>query len=197
MNPLATLLSLPASGPLGLLTWIARQVAKAAAQQLLDPGRIETALLQLERRLEDGVIDEAAFEAEEERLLAELAEITALRAAEAKAGTEEDGEEDEDEAQDGDSDEAQAEAGAEAAGSNPEGEAGSGKPETGANIEADLIPTALAPSSGPAPARLDLPRKTSVPGELVPQEARAQEEQVLAAQAQAAQVREANAWTHL
>ena len=103
MNPLATLLSLPASGPLGLLTWIARQVAKAAAQQLLDPGRIETALLQLERRLEDGVIDEATFEAEEERLLAELAEITALRAAEAKAGTEEeDGEEDEDEAQDGD-----------------------------------------------------------------------------------------------
>ena len=95
MNPLGTLLGLPVSGPLGLLNWIARQIANAATQQLLDPARIETALLHLERQLEDGLIDEATFEAEEERLLAELAEITTLRAAEANAASAEDDSEDE------------------------------------------------------------------------------------------------------
>jgi hypothetical protein len=80
MGPFATLLGLPVSGPIGALTWIARQVAEAVEQQWLDPARIEAALLTLERQLEQGAIDEAAFEAEEERLLAELAEIRALRA---------------------------------------------------------------------------------------------------------------------
>ena len=95
MNPLTTVLTLPISGPLGALTWIARQIANAATQQLLDPARIETALLLLERRLEDGQIDEATFDIEEEKLLQELAEITAMRAAEASALTEDPDEADE------------------------------------------------------------------------------------------------------
>ncbi len=82
MGPLSALLSLPVSGPMSGLTWLARQIEKAALQEMLDPARIETALLALERRLESGEIDEATFEAEEERLLEELSEITALRAAE-------------------------------------------------------------------------------------------------------------------
>jgi hypothetical protein len=80
MGPLGTLLSLPVGGPLSGLTWLARQIANAAVQEILDPGRIETALLLLERKLEQGEIDEATFEAEEERLLEELAEIGRLRA---------------------------------------------------------------------------------------------------------------------
>ena len=83
MGTLSTLLGLPVSGPLSGLGWIARQIAAAARQQMLDPKRIETALLLLERRLEDGQIDEATFEAEEALLLEELAEIGAMRAAEA------------------------------------------------------------------------------------------------------------------
>ena len=66
------LLALPVAGPLGALGWLARQVAQAALDQWRDPARIEAALLALERRLEAGEIDEAAFEAEEARLLAEL-----------------------------------------------------------------------------------------------------------------------------
>jgi hypothetical protein len=85
MGALGTLLGLPVSGPIGALTWIARQVAEATEQQLLDPARIEAALLALERQLEQGAIDEAAFEAEEERLLAELAEIRAIKRGEAVA----------------------------------------------------------------------------------------------------------------
>jgi hypothetical protein len=88
MGSLSTLLSLPVSGPLSGLGWIARQIAAAARQQMLDPKRIETALLLLERRLEDGQIDEAAFEAEEALLLEELAEIGAIRAAEARGEAE-------------------------------------------------------------------------------------------------------------
>jgi hypothetical protein len=88
MGPLATILGLPISGPIGARTWIARQIANAAMQEMLDPDRIETALLLLERKLEDGQIDEATFEAEEDRLLQELAEITELRAAEAAEGAE-------------------------------------------------------------------------------------------------------------
>ncbi len=80
MGPLVGLLGLPFTGPIGTLTWIARQVADAAMQQQLDPARIEAALIALERRLESGEIDEAAFEAEEAELLDELAEIRRLRA---------------------------------------------------------------------------------------------------------------------
>lgn len=79
IDPLA-LLSLPVRGPLGGLAWLARQVTEAAMQQWLDPKRIEAALLALERRLEAGEIDEAAFEAEEEKLLAELQEMRAIAA---------------------------------------------------------------------------------------------------------------------
>ena len=96
MGTLTTLLGLPVSGPMSALTWIARQIANAASQELLDPSRIETALLLLERKLEDGEIDEAAFEAEEDRLLQELAEITELRAAEAQAAGDDPAEDSED-----------------------------------------------------------------------------------------------------
>ena len=89
MDPVTTILTLPVGGPLRALTWLARQIANAATQQLLDPTRIEAALIALERRLEDGQIDEATFEAEEALLLEELAEIGELRAAEARAASEE------------------------------------------------------------------------------------------------------------
>jgi hypothetical protein len=69
---------------MGALTWLARQIENAARQEMLDPARIETALRALERRLDSGEIDDAAFEEEEERLLEELAEITRLRAEEAE-----------------------------------------------------------------------------------------------------------------
>ncbi len=81
MGPLTSLLSLPVSGPIGALNWLARQVAEAALQQYLDPSRIEAALLALERRLDAGAIDEPTFEAEEAALLEELAEMRALRKA--------------------------------------------------------------------------------------------------------------------
>ncbi len=98
MGMLSTLLTLPASGPIGAVGWLARQIADAAMQEILDPARIETALLLLERRLETGAIDEAAFEAEEARLLEELLEIRAIRAGTSK--TDDDGDETEEDGAD-------------------------------------------------------------------------------------------------
>ena len=89
MGPLGTLLALPVAGPIGALQWIARQVAEAAIEQMLDPARIEAALRALERQLDAGAIDEAVFEAEEARLLEELAEMRAIRAGERTAEAEE------------------------------------------------------------------------------------------------------------
>jgi hypothetical protein len=63
---------LPIVGPLRGLTWLARQVALAAEQEMTDPAKIEAALLALERRLNAGEIDEAEFEAQEAVLLARL-----------------------------------------------------------------------------------------------------------------------------
>ncbi len=79
MGVLSALLRLPVSGPIGALTWIAAQIEAAARERMLDPARIEKALLLLERRLDDGEMSEAEFEAEETLLLDELANIRALR----------------------------------------------------------------------------------------------------------------------
>ncbi len=81
MGPLTGLLTLPASGPLAMLTWVARQIANLADQEMLNPERIELALVALERRLDAGEIDEATFEAEEATLLRELERIHLLRQA--------------------------------------------------------------------------------------------------------------------
>ena len=63
--------------PLLGVGWLARQVAEAALQEMLDPARIEAALLTLERRLEAGEIDEAEYEAGETELLEALARMRA------------------------------------------------------------------------------------------------------------------------
>lgn len=77
---LGELLGFPVSFPLLGVGWLARQITEAALQELLDPARIERALLALERRLEAGEIDEAQYEAEEAGLVAALAEIRAAAA---------------------------------------------------------------------------------------------------------------------
>jgi hypothetical protein len=79
---LVDMLGFPASFPLRGVGWLARQVAEAALQEMLDPTRIERALFALERQLDAGEIDEARFEAEEAELLAELTRIREIAAGE-------------------------------------------------------------------------------------------------------------------
>lgn len=77
---LAALLGFPVSLPLLGVGWLARQVTEAALQEMLDPARIEAALLTLEQRLEAGEIDEAEYEAGETELLEALARMRAAAA---------------------------------------------------------------------------------------------------------------------
>lgn len=76
---LTALLGFPVSFPLLGVGWLARQIAEAALTEMLDPSRLEAALLVLERRLEAGEIDEPQFEAEEEELLAALTRMRAMQ----------------------------------------------------------------------------------------------------------------------
>jgi len=76
----SSLVTLPVMGPLGALTWLAKQIASSAMNEWLDPSRIELGLMRLERRLEDGEIDEPTYEAEEAKLLEELKTIRAALA---------------------------------------------------------------------------------------------------------------------
>jgi hypothetical protein len=81
MGILRDVLGGPVTLPFGLLVWLARQVAEAADRELLDPARIEAALLDLERRLNAGEIDEAEFERAEAALFADLRNLRAAREA--------------------------------------------------------------------------------------------------------------------
>ena len=69
MSLVGRIVALPVAGPLGGAFWLARKIHEAAERERRDPAAIRAALAALERRLDAGEIDEAAFEAEEERLL--------------------------------------------------------------------------------------------------------------------------------
>jgi len=75
MGILTTLLTLPVSGPIKGAMWIAGQVHDAAQAQMNDPAAIKAALVDLERKLDAGEIDEAAFDAAEEALLDRLVDV--------------------------------------------------------------------------------------------------------------------------
>ena len=72
MGAVGSLLGLPVTGPLLGLGWLARRIAEAAEAEMNNPAQIEAELLALERQLEAGEIDEAAYEAREAQLLETL-----------------------------------------------------------------------------------------------------------------------------
>ncbi len=69
MGLLRSLLGLPVSGPLKAAVWVAESVREAALAEYNDPAAIRAALVDLERRLDAGEIDEDAYEAAEQVLL--------------------------------------------------------------------------------------------------------------------------------
>jgi multidrug resistance efflux pump len=81
---LGKLLTLPVSAPLGGVAWLAAKVREAVMAGALDPGRVEAAMRKLERRLDAGEITEDEYDAAEEALLAELREIRAALAEQAR-----------------------------------------------------------------------------------------------------------------
>lgn len=74
MGLLSSLLTLPVSGPLAGLRFIAEKLHEAAIKEAFDPEAIKRELFALEARFEAGEIDEPTFESEEMALLERLRE---------------------------------------------------------------------------------------------------------------------------
>jgi hypothetical protein len=79
MGILKHLLGFPVTLPLAGIGWVVDKMGEAAETQWADPGRIEAALMRLEKRLDSGEITEDEFEEAEAELLAELREIRAAK----------------------------------------------------------------------------------------------------------------------
>ncbi|MCF4136010.1 gas vesicle protein GvpG [Streptomyces sp. Tue 6430] len=71
MGLVSGLLLLPLAPVRGTL-WVADHLLQEAERQTYDPRAVQARLAALNRALEEGAIDEAAFEKEEERLLERL-----------------------------------------------------------------------------------------------------------------------------
>ncbi|NTV63927.1 MAG: gas vesicle protein [Oscillochloris sp.] len=74
MGILSTIVTLPVSGPLKGVLWVAEQLTEQAEGELYNPQRIRQQLADLELRLDLGQISEADYLAVETDLLARLRE---------------------------------------------------------------------------------------------------------------------------
>ncbi|MEU7967859.1 gas vesicle protein GvpG [Streptomyces sp. NPDC049097] len=75
MGLLSALLTAPLA-PVRGVVWVADQLAEAADREVNDPAAVRAQLAELNQALEDGQIDLAAFEREEDRLLDRLEAAT-------------------------------------------------------------------------------------------------------------------------
>lgn len=81
MGLLTGLLLAPVTLPVRGLNWVFREVQEAVDGELNDPDVIRRELLDLQRRLDAGLIEEAAYDDAEAELLARLDAITQSREA--------------------------------------------------------------------------------------------------------------------
>ncbi len=72
MGPLGSLLTVPVTGPLRGLLWLAEQLRDQAERELFDPDRIRQQLTELELQLDLGQISEEEYDAAETALLEQL-----------------------------------------------------------------------------------------------------------------------------
>lgn len=72
MGLLRTLLTLPVSGALDGVLWVAGQIHDAALAEINDPATLRRALVDLERDLLAGRIDEDTYDEAETRILMRL-----------------------------------------------------------------------------------------------------------------------------
>ncbi|KOG09860.1 gas vesicle protein [Streptomyces viridochromogenes] len=78
MGMLSQLLTAPLL-PMRLAVWAAQRALDEATDEYYDPAPVYAALAELERMLQDGEIDQAAFDRQEDELLDRLDEIAQFR----------------------------------------------------------------------------------------------------------------------
>jgi hypothetical protein len=69
---LSTILTLPVTGPINTVLWLAETLAERAEDELYSPDKIRAQLTELELRFDMGELDEETFYAAEDALLARL-----------------------------------------------------------------------------------------------------------------------------
>ncbi|WP_342669706.1 gas vesicle protein GvpG [Streptomyces vietnamensis] len=65
------------------IAWVLDKVVRAAEQEYYDPGPVQEALADLERKRQEGHVDEEEFEQREQALLQRLEEIRIYRLSQA------------------------------------------------------------------------------------------------------------------
>ncbi|HBT02054.1 gas vesicle protein GvpG [Salipiger marinus] len=78
MGLLRKLITAPVTAPLAGAIWVTKQVAIAAEAEHYDPARLRRALDDLEQAVDQGLIDEAEYDAAEHVLLQRLAHAAEL-----------------------------------------------------------------------------------------------------------------------
>ncbi|MEM7034555.1 MAG: gas vesicle protein GvpG [Chloroflexota bacterium] len=86
MGILTTLLTLPVSGPVKGVGWLAEQILEQAESELYNEELVRNQLIQLEISLEMDEIDEAEYDEAEAVLLERLKMIEARRSEQGKNG---------------------------------------------------------------------------------------------------------------
>jgi hypothetical protein len=81
MGFLAKLVTLPITGPIQGVLWIAGKINEQVENELYDEGKVRGQLLELEMRYDLGEIDEEEYLSVEEALLQRLKEIRERQAA--------------------------------------------------------------------------------------------------------------------
>ncbi len=85
MGWLLSLLTLPVTGPIKGVTWIAEKVAEQAERELYDEGAVRGKLMELEIQFDLGEISQEEFEAAEEEWLVRLKVIRERQMAQSEA----------------------------------------------------------------------------------------------------------------
>jgi len=82
MGLIGSLLTFPVSGPLKGVMWLAEMLQERAESEMYNEDAVRGRLMELELRLDMGEITEDVYQATEDELVAQLAEIRERRAAE-------------------------------------------------------------------------------------------------------------------
>ncbi|AJF63698.1 hypothetical protein SVTN_03695 [Streptomyces vietnamensis] len=82
MGLVTEIVALPVA-PFRGIAWVLDKVVRAAEQEYYDPGPVQEALADLERKRQEGHVDEEEFEQREQALLQRLEEIRIYRLSQA------------------------------------------------------------------------------------------------------------------
>ncbi|MBI3974690.1 MAG: gas vesicle protein GvpG [Chloroflexi bacterium] len=84
MGIVANIVTLPATGPMRLVLWLARTVQDELNREALDESRIRAALVDLIERYDAGDLADEEYDHQERTLLAQLDEVRERKAGQAR-----------------------------------------------------------------------------------------------------------------